>query len=134
MVLEHDREIVPLFLDVFAIVIQKQMPVTNGFRLVIVMHRVLFNGLMKTLPIGKRSLNVILAFLRATKSVVKLTGKEVLSREELAVIVSEVDVAASYPMIQGYVPVEVSEEGEDFWDKLVGGLIGASFPIQLSPS
>jgi hypothetical protein len=130
-VMAADPAMAPLFLEVFALVIQKQMPIQNSIRLVIFTRGFLFNGLKQTIPGGKRALGVILAFLKAGKGAARATKKPVLHRDELAALLCSIDIAASFPAVRRFAPSQREEIVDDFWAVLVDRLVALSFPVEL---
>jgi hypothetical protein len=132
-VVERKAELIPLFLEAFASILQRNQSESNGFLVAFFPKYALFKKLIASTHRSGRALAVILVFLSEERKVAKSSKQQALPSDELARLLASVDADAVFPEKQVFSrhPHTVGGEMERTWAEWADLLFYRSFDIEL---
>jgi hypothetical protein len=101
-VINEAPELVPVFLEVFAVIVQRKQTAANGFLAAIFIRNALFKQAKSLAANAQPAFGVVLAFIKTAKTAIRATMKPPLSRGELAEILAGINLVDAFPQTAGF--------------------------------
>jgi hypothetical protein len=110
-------DVIPLFLEAFAAIVQCNQSDSNGFLVTLFPKYGVFKNLVASTHRAGKALAVILLFLAAERKAAKATKQKLLPANELSQVLASVDADTLFPQKQSFArqPHTVGSELEKAW-------------------
>jgi hypothetical protein len=101
-VINDAPDLVPVFLEVFAVIVQRKQTASNGFLAAIFIRNALFKQTKPLAADAKPAFGVVLAFIKTAKTAIRAVMKPQLARDELAEVLAGIDLAIAFPQTASF--------------------------------